>query len=272
MIEEQFDALGKSQFGQLARELGVEQDAILAARDFIRSHLRPYPITEPSDLEPWAWNDRSSRGAPDVIVRMAPEGSEEEFLIEIVESRRYHLDIDPMYREMEKRVSEAGEAARDTSLSEEDRAHILSQIQRAQDVLSHVAERRSTMRKVARYIVGFQRDFVLKGPRHMLRLTKAHVAEAIGVHESTVSRATKDKFVMLPNRQVVPFADFFKAALPEHDILREIVENEDKSKPFTDDQLARKISERGFPLARRTVAKYRGILGIPPAKQRRAAG
>ena len=133
LLESHFDSLGKSQFGQLARELNVSQDEILAARDFIRSHLRPYPIAERADMNAWEWNHQASRGAPDVIVRMAAADADEEFVIEVVESRRYQLAIDPMYRDLESRLNEADAAAKDESLSEDDRTHILAQVQRAQE-------------------------------------------------------------------------------------------------------------------------------------------
>ena len=91
-------------------------------------------------------------------------------------------------------------------------------------------------------------------------------AEAIGLHESTVSRATANKSVMLPWRQVVPFRHFFKASLSVRDVLREIIVSEDK--PLTDAELVKRLADKGYHIARRTVAKYRDQLRILPSSLR----
>jgi RNA polymerase sigma-54 factor len=92
------------------------------------------------------------------------------------------------------------------------------------------------------------------------------VADALDLHESTVSRATAEKYVMLPWGQVIPFAKFFQAALSVQDVLREIISQE--SAALTDAQLVEKLAERGYHVARRTVAKYRNQMGILPSSLR----
>jgi RNA polymerase sigma-54 factor len=87
-----------------------------------------------------------------------------------------------------------------------------------------------------------------------------------GLHESTVSRATAGKFVMLPNRQVVPFSDFFTASLSAKDFIKEIVERE--GTPMTDREIVTLLRDQGIRVARRTVAKYRSQLRILPSKLR----
>jgi len=102
--------------------------------------------------------------------------------------------------------------------------------------------------------------------RHLRPLTRAQVAAVTGLHESTVSRATAGKFVMLPNRQVVPFSDFFTASLSVKDVIKEIVIRE--GKPMTDREIVSRLKDQGIRVARRTVAKYRSQLGILPSKLR----
>ncbi len=87
-----------------------------------------------------------------------------------------------------------------------------------------------------------------------------------GLHESTVSRATAGKYIMLPNRQVVPFSDFFTASLSVKDVIKEIIEKE--GKPMADREIVARLRDRGIRIARRTVAKYRSQLRILPSTLR----
>src|SRR5436305_10123325 len=114
----------------------------------------------------------------------------------------------------------------------------------------NVNQRRGTMGKIARTLVEHQEDFLRQGVRHLRPLTRAQVAEATGLHESTVSRATAGKFVMLPNRQVVPFADFFTASLSIKDVIKEIIERE--GRPMADREIVSRLRDRGIRIARRT--------------------
>jgi RNA polymerase sigma-54 factor len=92
------------------------------------------------------------------------------------------------------------------------------------------------------------------------------VAAATGLHESTVSRATAGKYVMTPLGQVIPFSDFFTAALNVKDIIKELIDQE--TVPLTDQEIVEKLQDYGHYIARRTVAKYRDQLGILPSSLR----
>jgi len=122
------------------------------------------------------------------------------------------------------------------------------------------------MRKLMELLVSQQRDFILEGARHLEPMTRAHVAEEIGVHESTISRAVAHKSVALPDGRIIPLAKFFDRSLSIRDRIKEIVRNE--AKPLTDDQIASVLGDEGVKIARRTVAKYRAIEGILPARLR----
>jgi RNA polymerase sigma-54 factor len=90
------------------------------------------------------------------------------------------------------------------------------------------------------------------------------------MHESTVSRATAGKFVLIPSGQVVPFAVFFTASLGVKDVIKQIIENEDRTRPYSDQEIVEKLrGDSGIILARRTVAKYREELQILPARLRK---
>jgi RNA polymerase sigma-54 factor len=89
------------------------------------------------------------------------------------------------------------------------------------------------------------------------------VAAELGVHESTVSRATAAKYVMLPTGEVIPLSHFFTPSLSAKDVIRDMIEHE--AEPLTDEQIAEALAEKGIEVARRTVAKYRDQLGILPS-------
>jgi RNA polymerase sigma-54 factor len=93
----------------------------------------------------------------------------------------------------------------------------------------------------------------------------------VGLHESTVSRATDGKYVLLPSGRTVSFDDFFDSSLPVKKALRELIATENPRRPFSDEQLARMLVRDGFAIARRTIAKYREEEGILPSRLRRRA-
>ena len=122
------------------------------------------------------------------------------------------------------------------------------------------------MKKIAGALIQYQEEYLRQGVRHLRPLTRAQVASVTGLHESTVSRATAGKYVMLPNGQVVPFSDFFTASLSVKDVIKEIVEQEGRA--LTDREIVQRLYDQGIRVARRTVAKYRSQLRILPSKLR----
>src|SRR4030095_13704286 len=114
--------------------------------------------------------------------------------VEIVESRRFFLKVHPLYSQMaaDLRTTSAG-------FSERDKRHVQQYVSRAKMFMSNVNQRRETMKKIATSLVQYQEDYLRQGVRHLIPLTRAQIAEATSLHESTVSRATAGKFVMLPS-------------------------------------------------------------------------
>jgi RNA polymerase sigma-54 factor len=132
----------------------------------------------------------------------------------------------------------------------------------ARALLARLEERRSTLHRVATAAVRHQARFVREGPAALRPLTRGELARALRLHESTVSRAVAGKHVMLPGGRVVAFGAFFGTGQSARDALARIVAAE--TRPLSDGELADALARRGFPLARRTVAKYRDGLGILP--------
>ena len=262
LIGDHLEDLAAGRYAQLARQLAVEQPEILRSRDLIRAHLRPYPIAEDVDLAIWERGASTGVAAPDVIIRAEKDGAA--FLVEVVESRRFHLSVNPFYDDLAARLH--GRDKTPPGMTAQDRLHIQEQVKRAQSFLGLVQERRNTLERVTTFVVDHQAAFLREGPRGLRPLTRAEVAEALGLHESTISRATKDKYVMLPNRRVVLYSTFFRAALSPQDALRTLVEHEPY--PYTDTELVDLLKLQGHPMSRRTVNKYRQQMGILPSKLR----
>jgi RNA polymerase sigma-54 factor len=149
------------------------------------------------------------------------------------------------------------------------RAHIRKHVDQAQAFIAALRQRWDTMQRVSDALIEMQHDFLECGHLALKPLTRADVAHHIGLHESTVSRATDGKFVLLPSGQTAPFDDFFDASLPVKKALLDILEEENAGRPFSDEQLMRILRRRGVEIARRTIAKYREELGVLPSRLRR---
>jgi RNA polymerase sigma-54 factor len=123
------------------------------------------------------------------------------------------------------------------------------------------------MKRLLYNLVKIQKDFILQGPKYILPITRVQLSKVLEVHESTISRAVSNKTVQLPNKHIIPLADFFDRSLNVRTVLREIIAKE--TKPLSDAKLVKILSAKGYDVARRTVAKYRAMEGILPAHLRR---
>jgi len=159
------------------------------------------------------------------------------------------------------------------------RQFIQKNIRSAQWLIGAILQRRDTVRRVVEEVFAVQRDFLEQGEEALKPLPMADVAAKVGVHVATVSRAVSGKYIQTP-RGIFPLRMFFSGGTTTaggEEVswdavkvkLKEIVDHEDKSKPLNDDELAEALKGSGVVIARRTVAKYRGLLDIPPARKRR---
>ncbi|HJZ46300.1 MAG TPA: RNA polymerase factor sigma-54 [Roseiflexaceae bacterium] len=246
--------LGEHRYGAIAQALGITYDDVVAARDFMRQHLRPFPLERASES---ANTIDTSYLMPDVIIREESG----QLVAEVVESRRFYLRLNPLYQELAQAMARGQQ-----DISPDEREHLSTFVSRARLFLTNLRQRRETIRRIAEYLIERQEAYLRHGVRHLAPLTRAEVAAAIGVHESTVSRATANKYVQIPNKEIVPFSHFFTASLSVKDVINELITNE--STPLTDQDIVEILKGRGFDVARRTVTKYRGQLGILPSTLR----
>jgi RNA polymerase sigma-54 factor len=153
--------------------------------------------------------------------------------------------------------------------SNDDYRHIRQYTERAQFFIDCIHQRWETLKKLSNALVEYQFEFLEKGVHFLYHLTRGELAEQIGLHESTISRATANKFVLLPDGRTIPFDDFFDGSLRIKVALRQLISAEDPEHPLSDEELAALLAERGMHVARRTVAKYRESLRLLPSHLRK---
>jgi RNA polymerase sigma-54 factor len=246
--------LGEHRYGAISQALNISYDDVVAARDFMREHLRPFPLERTGEN---ANTSDTSYLMPDVIIREENDN----LVAEVVESRRFYLRLNPLYQELAQAMLRGQQ-----DITHEEREHLSTFVSRARLFLTNLRQRRETIRRISEYLIERQEPFLRHGVRHLSPLTRAEVAAAIGVHESTVSRATANKYVQIPNKEIVPFSHFFTASLSVKDVIHELITHE--STALTDQDIVEILKGRGIEVARRTVTKYRGQLGILPSTLR----
>jgi RNA polymerase sigma-54 factor len=203
----------------------------------------------------------------DVIVELDDHDG---YIVSLTDTRLPNLRVNEFYQKM----------SRNRKIDEQTRQFLQKNIHSAQWFMDAIQQRKNTLLRVTRAIVNHQLDFFDKGKLHLRPLPMSVIADEVGVHIATVSRAVSGKYVQCP-QGILPLRSFFSGGMEsesgtEHSWdavkakLQEIIDNEDKSNPLSDDALRDKLEEAGMGnIARRTVAKYRKVLNIPTARFRK---
>ena len=257
LISSCWEDLAYRRYQRIARILGCSLEEVRKSVEFIRENLNPYPANAFSGLQQLAAPQGISW--PDVIIHREKDG----YRVEVVESYESELRISDSFLRLRRVLSGNGNPSSRS-------VHALESLRRACFFLACLKIRRKTLQDVTECVVDLQRGYLDTGMEENLRpLTRSKVAALLGKHESTISRAVADKFVLLPCKQLVPFDRFFAPGAGPKSIIRELVRREGKHRPLTDKEIRQILETRGYHLARRTVAKYRLLLQIPPSNQRR---
>lgn len=257
IIQDGMSLLSRRQYIELARQLKAPLSQVQEAARFISENLNPFPARS-------SWGERHQPGhepagtgifyQPDMIITQLNEKPGSPLVVEIIMPLYGTLRVNPLFRQaMQESFDEQKEALREDM----DRAALF---------VKCLQQRNHTIQRLMHKIVTLQREFILCGEKHLRPLTRAFIARELGVHESTISRAVANKAVQMPNGRIVPLSCFFDRSLSVRTVLREIIAQEDS--PLSDSQLAEILSEQGYRVARRTVAKYRAMEGILPANLR----
>ena len=262
IISDYLAALSEHKYGQIALELDTSPEVVREASEYIKRNLNPFPGRGHLDVNLTGGGETAAPVIADVVItRKTLADGATAFEVEVIESKRYFLKINPSYSQVYMMAKQQM-----SPLSDDERQHIQRYVMRARLFIANINQRRQTLGRITQCVVDLQRDFLEHGVRALKPLTRAKVAAALDVHESTVSRATAAKYVMLPTGEVIPFSHFFVANLSVKDVIKELVDNE--TTPLTDQELADLLRARDIKVARRTVAKYREQLNILPSTLR----
>ncbi len=212
-------------------------------------------------------SDQPRTITPDAIIEYDEEN--DCYTARLTHGRMPSLHINPAYKKM----------LRDARVEKKTKEFISNNLRSAGWLIDAIRQRSNTLLRVINVVIQAQRDFFEQGPQALHPLPMTTVADQLGIHVATVSRAVHEKYLQTP-RGIFPLRMFFSGGTETGDgdamswtaiqaKLEQIIAEEDKQNPLNDDQLVEKLKEHGIDIARRTVAKYRKQLNIPPARQRK---
>ena len=259
LIEHHLEDVGYHRLPAIQKRTGVDAETLHEAIDVLK-HLDPKPGSKFA-------SDSTHYVTPDLIVERRDDG---DFDIRLTDEWLPEVRISKRYVELYK----------DKTTDAKTREFLKRKITSASWLQDAIAQRKRTLTNVTREIIHAQRDFLDRGPDFIKPLKMEEIAEKVGVHVTTVSRAVDDKWVQTP-RGVFPLKRFFGGgtvnAITGETVawetikqkLFEIIAAEDKAKPLSDDDIVIKLKDAGLTVARRTVTKYREALNIPSSRQRK---
>lgn len=261
IVEKYFHLLIDPPVRRIARELRASSEEVEDALKYIRESLHPYPAYR--FRPPWGTPAPSYQAVvkPDVIIRRNPQG----FEVEIVRPR-WILIVSPQWREQYEKIK-----ANPSAYPKETVRQVEEYVERAEKFLQNMEIRYRTLHRVTRVVIDHQFAFLETGSHTFLKpLTRTQVAAQLGVHESTVSRAISNKWVLIPTDDLVPFSDFFTPTLSLHQAIQEVISSEDPHRPYGDQQIADILYQRwGIKATRRTIVKHRNRMHIPSSRERK---
>src|SRR5881296_1991855 len=257
IIEVHFDDLSRRRYTDIARAMKLALDRIMESVEEIMA-------LEPKPGRRFGGND-SRYIVPDVFVYKLGD----EYTIVLNEDGIPRLRVNSLYRSLLRGAGSGDDA----------KQYVEQKLRSAMWLIKSVDQRQRTLRKVTQSIVKFQREFLDRGLPHLRPLSLRDVGEDIGMHESTISRVTTNKYVETP-QGLFELKFFFHSGIASGDgemvssvsvkkMIQDLLANEDPAKPLSDQEVAQILKGRGLTIARRTVAKYREELGILPSHQRR---
>jgi len=262
LVGEFFEDMMKNRLPKIAGKAGLELDEINMGIEALRK----------LSLAPGRGMSAGVETAifPDAVVEY--DEDEDRYLAYLTDGRLPDVQINIEYAKM----------AMDKGVEKNDREFLKKNLSNAQWLIDAIGQRRHTLLRVVNAVVDEQRDYFDFGPEALKPLPMQPIADRLGIHVATVSRAVSEKYIMTP-RGVVALRSFFSGGLSTESgedvssnavraAIEELIEGENKAKPLSDEAMVKALKERGIEIARRTVAKYRDQLGIPTARMRKQFG
>ena len=259
LVSDHLKDLEGNRLPRIAKILGLSIDQIEAAKMNLRKlDARPGRMLA---------DDHVQTITPDAVVEYDDE--HDRYAAYLCDGRVPSVQINTAYAAMSS----------DKSIDKKTREFISTNMRSARWLIDAISQRHQTLLRVILVVIEAQREYFDQGPQALRPLPMTLVADQLGIHVATVSRAVSEKYLQT-SRGIVPLRMFFSGGTQTEDgesmswaaiqaKLEQIIENEDKQKPCSDDQLVEKLKQEGIDIARRTVAKYRKQLNIPAARQRR---
>lgn len=257
MIRDHFELLTRRRIPELARKLGANPEEVQGAIEEI-GKLDPAPGRRFAE-------DSNRVVVPDVTV----EKDGDDWKITLNSDYIPRLRISSTYRDMIAKGS----------LTKQERDYLRERMRSGKFLIDSIEQRQRTIERITREIINAQKDFFENGVSHLKPLTMTQIADVVGVHETTVSRAIANKFIRTPHG-VFDFKYFFTPGYQAEsgaavsntsvkEMIADLISLEDRAAPLSDQELVAKLQSKGITIARRTVAKYREELGILPSNLRR---
>lgn len=259
LVREHLPDIELNRLPRISRRTGWTMDQINAAIKALRK-LDPFPGRS---LVP----AQTQIVIPDAIVEYDPY--HDRYVAAPARGRTPSLRISPVYRKL----------AKDHGQDKPTRQYLAQNLGHARWLIDALLQRENTLMRVVNVVIEAQRDFLDHGPQHLRPLPMIGVADELGIHVGTVSRAVADKYIQTP-RGIYPLRMFFSGGTESAEgqemswaavqaKLKEVIDHEDPVNPWSDDQLVEQLTAKGVKVARRTIAKYRQQMHIPPARRRR---
>ena len=269
IVRDHMEDLTRRRLTRITRALGISNDLLKEALEVIEN-LQPYPGSpSSSDYNGLLTLDTEvSYITPDLIV----EKEGEEWVVALADGTLPALRINPEYADLLK-------VPKPRKGPDEVKTYVSKKLNDARWLINAIQQRRTTMLKVANYLVRAQMDFFEHGSSHLRPMVLQDVADAVEMHVSTISRVSNGKYMQTPHG-VFELKYFFDSrvstddgedvsARSVKDKIARMVADEDKAKPLSDQEIADRLGEDGLKIARRTIAKYRDQLKIPSQRYRK---
>ncbi len=255
MVKYHLGDIGKKSYKSIAKALNISEHKIIKEAGLICS-LEPKPGRQYNSVQ-------IKYITPDVTLKKAAK--EDEYIIIINNEELPMIRINPLYRKLAQSCGE-----------EKAKKFLLEKFKSAIWLLKSIKQRQATISKVTKYIIKYQKEFLEKGLSHLKPLILKEVADALEMHQSTISRAISNKYIQTPHG-LLPLKYFFSGGVSNFTSstyikskIHHLIENENHNKPISDQKIADKLNTLGIDIARRTVAKYRESLNILPSSLRKS--
>ena len=262
IIDNHLDDLADNKYQVIAKDLGITPKKAQDYGDLIKT-------LEPKPSRGFYTGDEVGFIIPDAEIRKI----DGEFLILMKDGVLPMLSVNPLYKDILK----------DSTNDKEATEYVKEKIDKAMFLIKSIEQRKSTLHKVLQKILEKQKDYFEKGEKYLKPMTLKEIAEKLEMHESTISRAIRDKYI-LTSMGTIKIKDLFVNSISNKEksdgeedvtvinikkVLEEVIKEEDKRKPLSDQAISEILKEKGMVISRRTVAKYREELGIKSSSKRK---